>query len=105
MLATRGTQVWWALLNEARVPAGPVHTVPQALALPQVAERGLVATFADAPGVGRDIRLLRTGFKLDGARPSVANPPPLLGEHTDVLLAELGFSEADIVILRAAGAV
>lgn len=65
--------------------------------------------------------MLRTGFKLDGERPAVATPPPLmgehtdallgehtdalLGEHTDALLAEPGYGEADIAVLRAVGAV
>jgi CoA:oxalate CoA-transferase len=87
---------WWARLNEAGVPAGPVYSVAQALAHPQVAQRGMVAQFDDAPGVGRGIRVVRTGFKLDGEAPTVDSPPPRLGEHTQALLQELGYSAGEI---------
>jgi crotonobetainyl-CoA:carnitine CoA-transferase CaiB-like acyl-CoA transferase len=99
-LASRSAQDWWPLLTAAGIPAGPVYTVAQALAQPQIAERGLVGNFHNAPGVGRDIHLLRTGFKLDGQAPAVHAPPPTLGQHTDAILGELGYSAADIEALR-----
>jgi CoA:oxalate CoA-transferase len=99
-LASHSADEWWQRLNAAGVPAGPVYSVPEALAHPQIAERGMLATFKDAPGVGGDIRLVRTGFKLNGQAPSVASPPPTLGEHTEQILGDLGYSSQEIGQLR-----
>jgi crotonobetainyl-CoA:carnitine CoA-transferase CaiB-like acyl-CoA transferase len=99
VMAAAPAEHWWRALNDAGVPAGPVYSVPQALAHPQIAGRGMLATFPNAPGVGRDIRVVRTGFKLNGEAPSVDAPPPLLGEHTHAILAELGYADAQIEAL------
>lgn len=98
-MASASADEWWGRLNGAGVPAGPVYSVAQALSHPQVAQRGMVAQFDAAPGVGRDIRVVRTGFKLDGEAPAVDTPPPQLGEHTQALLQELGYSASDIEAL------
>jgi CoA:oxalate CoA-transferase len=99
-MSARPADEWWRLLNQAGVPAGPVYSVAQALEHPQIAERGMVGTFANAPGVDRDIRIVRTGIKIDGEAPRVDTPPPTLGQHSEDILRELGYSAHDIESLQ-----
>jgi CoA:oxalate CoA-transferase len=87
------------------VPAGRVLTVPQALDLDQVKGRGLVKTFKAVASLGRDLSVSRAGFKVRGADPDVATPPPTLGEHSDEVLAAAGYTAAEIAGFRQEGAI
>jgi CoA:oxalate CoA-transferase len=104
-LARDSASHWAALFNANGVPAGEVLDVPAVLAHPQVRERGLVRHFEAAPGVGRDIDVVRAGFRLASGDPAPAGPPPELGADTREVLASLGYGEAEIAQLSAEGAI
>lgn len=104
-LIRRPTAEWEQLFTRAGIPAGRVLDVPTALAEPQVQERGLVKFLGNVPAVGREVSVVLSGFRMRDADPDVCAPPPQLGEHTDELLAELGYTHERIEELRAQGAV
>ncbi len=104
-LVSKSAKQWQDLLSRAGVPAGRVLSVPQAVAQTQVSTRGLIGEFEDAPGVGRPIRVARTGVKIDGQALSTSEPPPALGQHTDDVLRSLGYNAQSIRSLRDCGAV
>jgi crotonobetainyl-CoA:carnitine CoA-transferase CaiB-like acyl-CoA transferase len=102
-LAARGCAEWTDRLNAAGVPAGPVNTVPAALGQPQVAAREMVAEI-DHPVAGM-LKTLGSPIKLSSQPASIRRPPPVLGQHTDEILAEAGYIAAEVAALREAGAV
>jgi crotonobetainyl-CoA:carnitine CoA-transferase CaiB-like acyl-CoA transferase len=99
-LALKPATEWAPLLNAKGIPAGEVLSVPEVLEHPQVVERGLVQHFADAPGVGRDIAVVRAGFRLADGDPVPDRPPPPLGADNAAILAELGYDAPAIERLR-----
>jgi crotonobetainyl-CoA:carnitine CoA-transferase CaiB-like acyl-CoA transferase len=96
---------WAERLNAAGVPAGEVLSVPEILAHPQVVARGLVRRFPAAPGLGRDVAVVRSGFRLASGDPAPKCAPPALGADTEAILAELGYCASDIAELQGARAV
>jgi len=105
VLTQRPARAWAKELNAMGVPAGAVLDVTETLAHPQIEERGFLAEFAAPQGVGRDITLARIGAVIDGARPAVASPPPVLGQDTDRILHDLGYGEREIANMRQEGTI
>ncbi|QXT40664.1 CaiB/BaiF CoA transferase family protein [Gymnodinialimonas ceratoperidinii] len=104
-LTSRPAAHWVEALNAAGIPAGPVLSVPEILDHPQITDRNLVARFDAVPGLTHGIDVVTAGFQLDAARPGVATPPPQLGQDTDAILTELGYSPDDIARLVREGTV
>jgi len=102
-LRTQPAREWAKELNGLGVPAGAVFDVPKILAHEVIAKRGMLAEFANPPGVERDITVLRTGVKINGTPPSVDAPPPRLGEHNVEVYAEIGFSAEEVARLKEEG--
>jgi len=104
-MAAKPASEWREALNNAGVPAGEVMNVAQILAHPQIADRGLIATFENVPGVGRDVRVARAGIKINREAVKTDTAPPLLGQDTDELLTELGYGADEVAALKADKAV
>ena len=100
VLRTRPARDWAEELNRIGVPSGAVLTVPEVLDMPQVAERGFLKSYESVPGIGRDIQVETTGIKMNGHAPSVATPPPILGQHNTEIWTELGLSTEEIEELK-----
>jgi formyl-CoA transferase len=89
---------WFAKLDAAGIPAGPINSISQALADVQAQHRQMVRTIAGIPLMGSPIRL-------DGERADSELPPPRLGEHTAEALKALSVSDDEFGRLKAAGVV
>ena len=101
--ARRSRAHWLARCEEAGIPAGPINSVPEALADPQARARDMVQEY-DYPGAGR-VRALGNPVKLSRSPARFRKRAPRLGEDTDAVLGELGLGAPEIGALRANGAV
>ena len=90
-----------AALEEARIPAGPVLTPQAALDDPHAAARKLFRK-VEYPGLPRPAPLVDTPVRLSRTPGGIRQRAPTLGEHTEAILGELGFSEAEIEKMREA---
>ena len=94
---------WERILNERSIPCGPIYTLDHTLEHPQVHHRQMVVE-REHPVVGT-VRLLGLPVKLSETPVGIERVPPLWGQHTDEVLAELGLDEPELERLRASGTI
>jgi crotonobetainyl-CoA:carnitine CoA-transferase CaiB-like acyl-CoA transferase len=99
--AAKTAEEWVDELLAKGIPAGPIYNYEQALNSDHAAHRGTVMEI-DHPIEGR-VRSIGFPIKLSETKQKVRRHPPLLGEHTDEVLSELGVDENDIARMRKAG--
>jgi len=80
---------WLEGLADIGVPAGPVNTVSEAFADPQVQHRGMQVDMAHAKAGAKGVSLIGNPIKMSETPVSYRQAPPVLGEHTDEILSEL----------------
>ncbi len=102
-LKDRSSAEWIERLNSAGVPCGPIYSIDQVFADPQVRHLGIAEKVGG--GSGRTLRLIGQPVSLSRTRSRLAAPPPKRGEHTDAVLKEFGFSAREIAALHRAKAV
>jgi crotonobetainyl-CoA:carnitine CoA-transferase CaiB-like acyl-CoA transferase len=94
---------WLAALEAAKVPCGAINNLAETFADPQVQARSM--TVAMAHPLSDRLRLVASPMKLSATPVSYRHAPPLLGQHSDELLAEAGLDAAQIAALRTQGVV
>lgn len=92
------TSEWTTRFEGSGLPFAVVNDVKQTMEHDHVQARGMVQTIAH-PACG-PLKVISPPVKYSRAEPSVRRPPPLLGEHTDEILGEIGFSQGEIQELR-----
>ncbi len=103
MFAAQSRETWLTLLQEHDVPCSPIQSMADVFSDPQVQALGMHLKL-DHPTMGQ-VQLSGSGVTLGDTPVTHRNAPPLLGEHMDAILAELGYDDAARRRLRQDGVV
>ena len=103
VMRTRSKQQWLSTLEAAKVPCGAINNLAEVFADPQVQAREMAVPVAHP--LSDSLRLVASPMKLSATPVQVRRAPPLLGQHTDEVLAELGLDAAERGRLRQRGVV
>jgi crotonobetainyl-CoA:carnitine CoA-transferase CaiB-like acyl-CoA transferase len=98
-LAGDDAKTWEARLTAADVPCSSIWTIEEIVEHPQLKHRDVLQTVDSTFG---PMRLVGAGFRLAHGTPAIETPPPTLGEHTEAILTEAGYTPEEIARFRSA---
>jgi formyl-CoA transferase len=105
VLATQTSAYWLERIGAEGAPISPVNALPEAVSLDQLAHRDVLIKQEAPQGLDSEITIAGAGFMASSDGPGHHQPAPALGQHTEEVLQELGYSKEEIEGLRQAGAI
>jgi formyl-CoA transferase len=96
---------WINLFDEAGIPCGPIYTIDQVFADPQVKHLGMATPMQRSAAAGGEIEVVASPLNFSGLSRAIRLPTPEAGDHTDEVLRSVGYAEPEIAALRAKGIV
>ncbi len=102
---TQTADYWINMFDEAGIPCGPIYTIDQVFADPQVQHLGMATPMHRSEAAGGDTRVVASPLNYSDLTRDIRLPTPEAGNHTDEVLASVGYSEAEIATLREKGVV
>jgi crotonobetainyl-CoA:carnitine CoA-transferase CaiB-like acyl-CoA transferase len=103
IFAGKTADEWLAILEKGGIPCGPIYSVAEVLEHPQVHAREMVVE-RPHPKL-KSVKMTGVPVKLSATPGAAGDAPPMLGQHTQEVLRDLGYQDADIDRLKKAGAI
>jgi len=102
-IKNRSTAHWMDKLPKMGIPTAEVKSIPEVVKDPQLASRGIIEAISPIDASASKQQVVKAAYTTDADGPKITSPAPQLGQHTQEILKELGFDDADIEGFNQAG--